>query len=274
MTILAPIAPEHLRPLADVLAEHLSHREISEVARMCGLTDVSASNKPTRVCDILAEGQRRYSGAHKVIEFVEKATAPAKFTKDREAFGRRRDELNHVLAFAGYQLGDDGKMALAKPAGTLREAEQRARSLRTELTRRSVHPEVLRFCRAELLEHNFFHAVLESVKSVAEHVRSKTKLHLDGHALVDAAFGSSAKLGHLALNDRTTDSKKSEHTGFVNLLKFLFSTFRNPAAHEPKILRPMDESQALEVLTMVSYAHRQLDSVAVVPAALVGMPVP
>ena len=35
-----------------------------------------------------------------------------------------------------------------------------------------MHPDVLAFCRAELLQQNYFHAVLEASKSVADKLRS------------------------------------------------------------------------------------------------------
>jgi Protein of unknown function (Hypoth_ymh) len=42
----------------------------------------------------------------------------------------------------------------------------------TELARHDVHPDVLRFCRAELMQQNYFHAVLEAAKSVADKLRT------------------------------------------------------------------------------------------------------
>jgi uncharacterized protein (TIGR02391 family) len=59
---------------------------------------------------------------------------------------------------------------------------------------------VLRFCRAELLQHNYFHAVLEASKSVADKLRTKTGEDGDGSPLVDATC--SLKSGpRIAFND-------------------------------------------------------------------------
>ena len=55
-------------------------------------------------------------------------------------------------------------MIRAAAASTVAEAQARADDLRAELTRRQVHPDVLRFCRAELLQQNYFHAVLGGVQ--------------------------------------------------------------------------------------------------------------
>jgi uncharacterized protein (TIGR02391 family) len=53
-----------------------------------------------------------------------------------------------------------------------------------------VHPDVLEFCKPELLEENYFHAVFEATKSVAEKIRVKTGLGKDGTELVDTAFST------------------------------------------------------------------------------------
>jgi uncharacterized protein (TIGR02391 family) len=42
--------------------------------------------------------------------------------------------------------------------------------------------DVLRYCKEELVVDNYFHAVFEATKSVAEKVRSKTGLTTDGAA--------------------------------------------------------------------------------------------
>ena len=89
----------------------------------------------------------------------------------------------------GYTLGQDGKLHEITAARNLSEAEQRASRIRAELQHRGVHPDVLAFCKAELLEKNYFHAVLEATKSVAEKIRQKTGLTSDGTELVDQAFG-------------------------------------------------------------------------------------
>jgi uncharacterized protein (TIGR02391 family) len=48
---------------------------------------------------------------------------------------------------------------------------------------------VLKFCRAELLVNNYFNAVFEATKSVAEKLRIKSGRLSDGAALVDEALG-------------------------------------------------------------------------------------
>ena len=52
--------------------------------------------------------------------------------------------------------------------------------------------------------------------------------------------------------------------GVAKLAKGLFSAFRNPAAHEPKLLWAMTEQDALDVLGTLSLIHRRLDQADVV----------
>ena len=117
---------------------------------------------------------------------------------------------------------------------------------------------MLHFCKAELLQENYFHAVLEATKSVAEKIRQKSGLSSDGSELVDQVFGM--KNGpKLAFNSLQTDSERSEHTGLMNLMKRLFGLFRNPTTHAPRITWMIKEQDALDLLTMVSFIHRRLD---------------
>lgn len=157
-------------------------------------------------------------------------------------------------------------------ARTLTEAQERAGRLRKELLQRKVHPDVLQFCRAELLHENYFHAVFEAAKSVAQKVRDRTGLTGGGADIVDKAFGLSSPL--LAINTLRTETEQSEQKGFANLLKGMFGTFRNVTAHAPKVTWPIPEQDALDLLSLVSYMHRRLDAAAQVPATNPPHPAP
>jgi uncharacterized protein (TIGR02391 family) len=138
------------------------------------------------------------------------------------------------------------------------EAQRRADELRTDLTTRGVHPDVLRFCKSELLADDYFHAVLEAAKSIADKLRLKSSLSDDGAKLVDVTLcGSSPRL---AINDLITESQRSEQSGFANLVKGVFGMFRNPTAHEARIHWAMNKEDAEDILSIISLIHRRLDS--------------
>lgn len=185
---------------------------------------------------------------------------PVRFVNDNERFAQLRLDLNKVLAFKGLQLGEDGRLRQASLVRTLTEADRMADELRNELRRRGVQSDVLAFCRAELLDANppnYFHAVLEATKSVAQKIRDKTGLGEDAGQLVDRAFSLQRPL--LAINSLRTESEGKEHTGFANMMKGMFGTFRNTTGHAPRILWKVDKQDALDLLSLVSYLHRRLD---------------
>src|SRR4051812_12152627 len=123
---------------------------------------------------------------------------------------------------------------------------------------RGVHPDVLRFCRAELVADNYFHAVLEATKSIADKLRAKSGFMEDGAKLVDMALCGSAP--RITVNDFRTESQRSEQTGLANLIKGTFGMFRNPTAHEARILWVMSKDDAEDLLSLASLIHRRLDA--------------
>src|ERR1700730_8279618 len=123
---------------------------------------------------------------------------------------------------------------------------------------RGVHPDVLRFCREELLADNYFHAELEAVKSVADQLRARTGLTVDGASLVDRTLTGDPPM--LAINSLKTESEKGEQRGFANLLRGTFGMFRNTTAHEARIHWPMAKDDAEDLFSLVSLIHRHLDA--------------
>jgi len=108
--------------------------------------------KRHRLFAALNAKQERDGCANNVLTFIHAAMDPVRFVNNRNWFNELRDQLNQALAFSGYQLGEDGKLNPVTQARTLTEADERAGRLRAGLQARKVHPDVLAFCRAELLQ--------------------------------------------------------------------------------------------------------------------------
>lgn len=252
----------HLRKLAELLAGAYTHRELTDLIRQCYISEQGGNPKWERVFLALKGRQQIDACGNNVGAFLQAALDPARFVGNADALDRLRDRLNEVLAFSSLHLGEDGKLGRVTRASTLTEAQERAGRLRAILLQRKVHYDVLRFCRAELLQDNYFHAVFEATKSVAQKIRDKTGLTGDGADIVDKAFGLQAPI--LAINSLKTPTEESEQTGFANLLKGMFGTFRNPTSHAPKITWRIEEQDALDLLSLVSYLHRRLDLAAIV----------
>jgi uncharacterized protein (TIGR02391 family) len=255
----------NLQAISDILgdtASGLTGSEIGRYLREGGIRDpIPQMTKRHRLYAALSEKQNADRCANNVLKFITFVMSPVRHVGNREYFETERGKLNRVLAFSGLSLGEDGKLREVSVASTLTEAEAMATALRKALVERRVHPDVLKFCRAELLVDNYFHAVFEATKSVAEKLRQMTGLVSDGSQLVDEALGMGrAGWPRLAFNSLSTDSERSEHSGLMNLIKGLFGAFRNTAAHAPKIHWNVTEQDALDVMTTISLVHRRLDS--------------
>jgi uncharacterized protein (TIGR02391 family) len=255
----------NLQAISDILGATdtgLTGSEIGRYLRECGFSDpLPQMTKRHRLYAALAEKQNSDRCANNVLGFIAHVMNPVRHVGNRDYFESERGKLNSVLAFSGLTLGEDGKLREVTTARTLTEAEAMASALRKALVERKVHADVLKFCRAELLVDNYFHAVFEATKSVAEKLREKTGLGSDGSQLVDEALGiGKAGCPRLAFNSLTSESERNEHSGLMNLIKGLFGAFRNTTAHAPKIHWNVTEQDALDVLTTISLVHRRLDS--------------
>lgn len=233
--------------------------QIAKLLYEARIEDIDATNtKWKRLNSALANKQEIDRCANNILAFIQNALNPARHYNNLEWFNDTRFRLNQILSFEGLHLEENGKIVLAPKSNTIGEAAARASKLKEHLVSRNVHPDILRYCQAELLVDNYFHAVFEATKSVAEKIRNKTGLTSDGAALVDDAFSFKA-VPHLALNSLQSESEQSEQKGFMNLLKGLFGAFRNTTAHAPKITWAIEEIDALDILSMVSLVHRRLD---------------
>jgi uncharacterized protein (TIGR02391 family) len=249
--------------LADT-SEGLTGSEIGHILTTLKIADPTpAMTKWKRLHNAFVERQNQTHNRRAILQFIREAMKPERYTKQQERFEPLRANLNRALAFSGLSVDASGKLSTVSKAHTLTEANKLADELRADLFRRGVHPDVLRFCSAELVADNYFHAVLEATKSISDKLRTKSGLSEDGAKLVDATLCGSAP--RLAINAMLTDSQRSEQSGFANLIKGTLGMFRNPTAHEARILWAMTKEDAEDLLSLVSLIHRRLDVVAVNP---------
>lgn len=162
-TKIAPFNSQHLEAACRVLADTaqgLSGSQIRRLLQEIDIADPSAGlTKWKRLFNALAGAQNKYQVGNHLIMFINRAMDPVNYARDPGIFAWRGDELNVVLAFSGFYVREDGKVGHADKATTLDAARARAGRLKAALESRAVHDEVLNFCRAELLDENYFHAV-------------------------------------------------------------------------------------------------------------------
>jgi uncharacterized protein (TIGR02391 family) len=268
-----------VRSLSEVLGRTeggLTNKEIKEVLVAARIRDPTPPaprgtyvviSKRDRLYNALTAQQRRDRCGNAILAFVAKALAPVRFHDSPDAFDSMRAEINVPLAFAGYYLDDAGKLHPKSQAETLSEARRRAMRLRSQLVDRGAHPRLLRYCVSEINDDNYFHAVLEASKSLADEIQRRTGRTEDGVPLIDTVF-EAGKRGHplLALNNMSTDTERSRQSGLASSLRGVFGSLRNPAAHEPKIKSTMTEQDAVDEFCHMSYLHRRLDECHEVPA--------
>lgn len=151
--------------------------EIGKLLRECNIRDPQPDiTKWKRLFEALKQMQEMDCCANNVCAFIEHVMHPARHYSRQEWFSSTRYQINQILSFEGLSLGENGKLSQSQKASTITEAAARVSKLRESLISRKVHPDIFKYCKEELLMDNYFHAVFEATKSVAEKIRFKTGL--------------------------------------------------------------------------------------------------
>jgi len=257
MSTVPPFSDGQIVALAKLLGECGTGDDISRVLNNRGLVDNSAqSTKWRRLYWVFLNCQNQYHCGNKIVDFIQAFLDPARFAGRNDEFEANRQQLNIILSFSGLEYGKDGKFHYCKTAKTLDEAEERVRTIRAKFQGRQIHPEVLKYCRPELMKDDSFHAVFEACKGLAQRIRDLSGVQADGSSLVDKVFSVEKPI--LAINSLQTETERSEHKGFALLLKGCFAGVRNPLAHGPKIFWQGEDDTA-DYLSLISLLHRKLD---------------
>lgn len=252
------IEEQVIEQAAKIIAEAGSGNDITTIFTSIGLLDDSGeSTKWRRIKSVLCSAQRKDGNATKFVLFIRKILDPVRFIDAHSKLAIIIEDINKVLIFAGLKYEENGVFKFIKQAESLSEAEKRASSIRQKLISHGVHTKVLEYCTAELVGDDAFHGVLEACKGLFAHIRKLTGLTSDGSQLIDDAFGEPKPL--LALNSLRTQTERNEQKGLMLLLKGCTSAFRNPTAHEPRILWAGTDNDALDSLIFISMLHKKID---------------
>lgn len=234
----------------------LTGAEIGLLLQQCGIRDADPTlTKWKRLYNAFAICQNEQQCSNFILKFIQTAYHPSRFT-DNELFEDKRLLINSALAYTGYELQTNGKFKEVAQATTISEAQQRANNLLETLRCRGLHEEVFKYCTAELVDNNYFHAVFEACKGLFERIRMLSLINADGLKLVQYVFNHPV----LVINTYKTKQEEDEQKGFEAILEGICNMFRNPEAHQPKIEWPLSEQDALEILSLISYCHRRLDN--------------
>ncbi len=230
MTKVSTFSEGMIQSLAQVLGECGSGSDITRALADRGFVDDSGeSTKWKRINEIFLKYQRETKCPNQLLDFIQAFLSPARFVGRNSEFETHRNALNEILILAGLEYCKDGKFILVTPAATLDEAERRLRAIRDRFRGRALHEEVKKYCKVELMQENYFHAVFEATKGLAQRIRELSDVDCDGANLVDKVFMGEKPM--LAINTLMTEIEKSEQRGFAMLLKGCFAAVRNPLAH-------------------------------------------
>ncbi len=249
-----------LRSLADIIAGILSHKQISEQFQNAAIIDTGeGTNKPDRLYFSLKTRQKQDNCGNNVLSFILRIINPKRYNDEAE-FEKHRTSINEKLLYEGIEIDKAGQAKSVDKAKTISEAKRRSLKIKERVHGIGIHPDILPFCESEWLNENYFHAILEITKSVAERLRQKSGYKSDGSDLVDDCFGlGKEKNPMLAFNTLQTESEQSEHKGFLNFIKGFFGIYRNPKAHDPKLLEDTQLTEMTEVLVVATIIQNKLD---------------
>lgn len=252
--------PNTIEQVVRILAEQTTGDKITNMLsnlQMLPPDDITNNTKWKRLYNAVAYAQNN-NREDTLIELTEYIMTPANFYKKGAAeYNFVADKLNVIFAMCGLELNGAGKIIKVQVARSLSEAEQRTKGLKTALEPYDIHPQILVFCRPEILTDNYFHLVFEAAKCILTHLRTLSDSSLDGIQLIDYCF--SGNNPRILFNKLETNEEKDEYKGFQSLLRLIVHWYRNPQAHKSKILSYNTKEDTILALILMSKARRILD---------------
>jgi uncharacterized protein (TIGR02391 family) len=272
--VVRTLDQQQLKAICDIVAHTSQGLTKSELTTLLGQSGISpiddgssrsqsgyiiGLNKRDWLYSCLATEINNRHSLERVFSFLQAVLNPALYTSvdSRQRYRYLFEETNKVLLLAGLSIDQSGRLTEVSQAQTLTEVDQRVNSMKKALYDRAIHSEVQKYCVEDYLRADYYDAVFEAAKGLAERVRQISGLTTDGGALFQTAFSKNDP--YIFFNAMKTDSERSEFTGLKELLEAIFHLVRNPAAHTPKVNWKTDETKALDILTLISFAHKYLD---------------
>ena len=248
--IIQKLDQQQLKSLCGIVAhtsEGLTKSELTTLLGQCGICAVNDGssrnqlgytiglNKRDWLYNCLVAEINKSQSFSKVFSFLQAVLNPAAYTSadSRQKYRYLFEETNKVLLFAGLSIDQSGRLVAVSQAETLSEVDQRVNHLKKALYDRAIHSEVQKYCVEDYLRADYYDAVFEASKGLAERVRQISGLTTDGGTLFQTVFSKNDP--YIFFNAMKTDSERSEFTGLKELLEAIFHLVRNPAAHTPKV---------------------------------------
>lgn len=179
------LPPNVLEMISNTLGDTiqgLTGSEIHHFLLQANIDDIDSTlTKRYRLYNALTNEQNKNKCSNQILNFIGYVLAPSRYVDNKEEFERLRNTINKQLAFVGYELKEDGQYREIKTASTISDVQIKADNLKQELESRKAHREVFKYCKAELLQNNYFHSVLEANKGLFQRIRDLSGIQTDGH---------------------------------------------------------------------------------------------
>lgn len=255
--------------ISKTLGEIIKGHEISQLLRDFDFFDHDThyqrrdiSTKWKRLAHSISHECKKINSEKPLVQVIEGVMNPVRFTNEEnvKVWQSVKKDINTSLSLYGFELGDDGRVRNVQASKTHSEAINRYKHLFEKLQALNVHKQVLEFCKLELLQDNYFHAIQEASKSTLHRIRALTYSTLDGTKLIEKAFSQGNPAIIIKGNHLSNLTEKSDYNALKHLLLTINYFYRNTTAHTPKIYNPKIEHDAVIALLMISQAHFLLDN--------------
>lgn len=255
-----PFTPESLEAFAKLLGEQFTGSEITQIFRRAGFQRISEySGTKWRYSLQALEDLQDEAGAEGVLGVLRSMCHPVNYVGNRERLDEMITSINQILGFSGLRILDDGRFVEVGFRETTVPYEKTEDERALELY--ELHPEVLRHADTHFRRGAYAHAILECCKALDHVVRSNTGSEKSGQGLMGVAFGEN---GTLKINGLRTQSERDQQQGFMYLCMGVMTAVRNPHSHETILGMPMSRQDGLDLLGLLSYLFRKIETANVI----------
>lgn len=197
---------------------------------------------------------------HRLYDLI-RVSIPIQKAKTDKHYISAVNEINEIFKAPGINMYFDvsqrnGLIDLNNPPSGFNGVTSNA-ELVTELEKRGVPKEILKYCPIESFDGNGATAVFEAIKGLMNEVRNKANIPagIDGQEMIDNLM--LGKNPPIKLNSFITPQDKKNQIALGNLFKNVFSLIRNPLAHNPVVLYNSQED-LYDFFSIISLLYRKL----------------
>src|SRR3989344_61037 len=126
MSTIPKLDENILQEICDLIGDTdsgLSGSEIGKLLFRCGINDTEPTiTKRVRLFEALKGQQEKDGCSNNIFAFIQRVMDPIRYTSNPDFFRGRRDSLNIILAFRGYEVGNDGKIRIVEKVDNLDDA--------------------------------------------------------------------------------------------------------------------------------------------------------